>query len=74
MKLRLLGVTAVAAAFAASTVLAQSAPPVTMQPIPNPADKAAAKKSTHKSAKHHKSAKKAEAPAAGADTAAPASK
>jgi len=64
MKLSVLAVTLAATAFLASNALAQMAPQVTMQPIPNPADKAAkAHKTSHKPKSHKASAKKtAEAP------------
>ena len=69
MKLKTLSLTLVATAFMASAALAQSG---TMQPIPNPPEKAKAK---HKST-HHMAKKDAEAaaPAAEAKPAMPAKK
>lgn len=57
MKLKTFGLTLVAAAFMASAALAQAG---TMQPIPNPPEKA---KMKHKKA-HHAAKKKADADAA----------
>jgi hypothetical protein len=57
MKLSVLAVTLAATAFLASNALAQMAPAATMQPIPNPPEKAKAHKTSHK-AKHHKAAAK----------------
>jgi hypothetical protein len=61
MKLKTLGLTLVATAFMASAALAQSG---TMQPIPNPPEKA--------KMAHHKKKAKAAAPAAEAAAAKPA--
>ena len=60
MKLRTFGLALVATGFMASAALAQSG---TMQPIPNPPEKAKTMKH-HK--KHHAATKKAEAPSADA--------
>lgn len=65
MKLKTIGLALVATAFMASAALAQTG---TMQPIPNPPEKAKA----HHAKKHHHPAKKADA-AASADAKAPAS-
>jgi len=67
VKLRTFGLALVATGFMASAALAQSG---TMQPIPNPPEKA--KPMKHK--KHHMAAKKAEAPAADAKAPAAAPK
>ena len=65
MKLRTIGLALVATGFMASAALAQTG---TMQPIPNPPEKA---KPMHKSKKKHAAKPAAAAPAA-ADTKAPA--
>jgi hypothetical protein len=66
VKLKTIGLALVATGFMASAALAQTG---TMQPIPNPPEKA---KPMHKTKKKHAAKPAAAAPAAAADTKAPA--